>query len=595
MVTLVPVLKELGYRTASQQLAMVKLLHAAGAYGEVPEAGAVLTDGQADAVLKHVQFNSASQAADWLLEATQKTMLRTPGKERFESVDNAKLEAVRDQLEPLLKEVGLTEARRPQKSQYDHVLVLGAMQEAADNRIEVVRQMWQEGVRFDKIALLGSERPLVADREPAAATVPTEHAMMEKLFIEKSAQWPDDLKQVPVNSIDVMMKADGTRPNTYDTVAAWRDTKPKTGNVLVISNQPYVDYQAEAVKAALPDGYKVEAVGAPVDEKTMRMNVAFDALARKIHVGFDKLRARLANREKEQELSTGELVMMRPADIEADHKTYQFRRNIDETGITHNYRDEVKQWDPILNNDPLLVHQRKDGHYFVADGHHRLDLAKRLNAEGKGPTKVAVQVLREEDGYSAQDAKIIAAFKNLAHGHADLLEAAQVLRESREPGVHREKLPQLPMGKGNLRDAEALSHLCDEGMKMVESGDIPAVSAAVIAHRVKDPIRQLAVLDIVRDKLAQQEIAEAQEQPPVPDGTQISAHASHEQHGKEGQIDVAVAPVARVREGSIGLEGGREFKFKETTFHDEKPTVAFSARLDQERIARSLSTNHLAI
>src|SRR5436309_3253592 len=96
---------------------------------------------------------------------------------------------------------------------------------------------------------------------------------------------------------------------------------------------------------------------------------------------------------------TNPITLLDPNNIRTDAATYQFRSHGDGQGVTAEGRYNTDRWDPIIHGDPRLVHQRLDGSLYVADGHHRLDLAKRLNAQGAGPGAIAATVLREADGY----------------------------------------------------------------------------------------------------------------------------------------------------------------------------------------------------
>lgn len=196
-------------------------------------------------------------------------------------------------------------------------------------------------------------------------------------------------------------------------------------------------------------------------------------------------------------------VMLDPAQIQTDSATYQFRSGGDKNGVTKTGQMIAERWDPILHGDPVLVHERLDGRVFIADGHHRLDLAKRLNSENKGPGRIAAQVLREADGYTPLDVKIIAAYKNFAHGHFKPIDAARVFKEAKSPNVHQELLPNLQMNKDNIRFAFSMSKLSDSALDKVESENIPAPIAAALAERVSAPAKQESVLAVISQKLAQ--------------------------------------------------------------------------------------------
>jgi hypothetical protein len=191
------------------------------------------------------------------------------------------------------------------------------------------------------------------------------------------------------------------------------------------------------------------------------------------------------------------LMMVAPEAIKTDAKAYQFRAHGDGNGVTEAHRIRRERWDAILDGDPLLLHERLDGSLYVADGHHRLDHAKHTNANGTGPGKVAAYVLREADGYSVEDVRVIAAYKNMAHGHTDPLDAARVFKEVASGKVDVAKLPPLQMDKGNLCISYSMSKLPESVLQQVEAEQVPATFAAEIAERFDTPELQRSMVEMV--------------------------------------------------------------------------------------------------
>jgi hypothetical protein len=198
------------------------------------------------------------------------------------------------------------------------------------------------------------------------------------------------------------------------------------------------------------------------------------------------------------------LMLLEPENIHADPATYQFRSGGDASGVTNKGRFHAQRWDPIIHGDPLLIHEHANGEYFVADGHHRLDLAKRTNAMGTGPGQVAALVLRETDGYTAEDVKIIAAYKNLQHdlsrgsnSTGELVDGARVFKEARSGSMaHPEWLPSLQMNKGNLKLSYRLSNLSDWSLGAVSQGAVPAPTAAIIADHVSAEKQDIVIASL---------------------------------------------------------------------------------------------------
>jgi len=65
--------------------------------------------------------------------------------------------------------------------------------------------------------------------------------------------------------------------------------------------------------------------------------------------------------------------------IKIDPETYQFRDDVNAEGIDERLLG-IRSFDD-LRAGTLILHERENGDLFVADGHHRIDLARRLNRE----------------------------------------------------------------------------------------------------------------------------------------------------------------------------------------------------------------------
>jgi hypothetical protein len=387
------------------------------------------------------------------------------------------------------------------------VLVLGGMESAVEERLNTVKQLWDEGVRFDNIALLASHRPLMAEHEPAAAQagMQTEEQMMVRELNEARQGWDAELREKRFALVTAPNHADGSRANTRDTVEAWLHTGPDpNGNILVISSQPCVAYQHEAAQSVLPDelNFTVETVGAAADPQRMKISTALDSIARQIDVGYEQIRDRTQAQERRAALAE-EIYMVRPEEIRSDPARLQFRSRGDANGVTETHR-QSGDYDPLLHGAPILLWEDKDGNGYVVDGHHRLDFVKQLRAKGEGPEEIPARIIRERDGYTAEDAKILGAYLNLMQEREpDLKDAARVFHEVMHENVHTDLLPSLTL-KGNLPVAYAAGSLGAQAFRAVENGEVPVQIGALIAERSHCPEEQHAVMQIVKQKLAEQ-------------------------------------------------------------------------------------------
>jgi len=183
----------------------------------------------------------------------------------------------------------------------------------------------------------------------------------------------------------------------------------------------------------------------------------------------------------------GGIKRFNPADIIVDAKRFQFKSETDEFGVTTRLKD-VEEWDEIKAG--VVVLWQDDGKFFVADGHQRIGLAKRL----KDPDiKINAFVLRAADGVTDIDARVIAAAKNIAEGTGSAVEAAKVLRAA--PGFELN----LPPTSALVRQAQNLSRVADDAFGMVVNEQVPENYAALVGKLVDDEDLHLAIMEILAE------------------------------------------------------------------------------------------------
>ena len=203
------------------------------------------------------------------------------------------------------------------------------------------------------------------------------------------------------------------------------------------------------------------------------------------------------------------VVPIDPRQIEVDAETFQFKSLADAEGVTDRLAG-VKRWEPELAGTSI-VWERADGRLFVADGHQRLGLARRLIAEGADPDSIVINafVHREKDGISAREAMARAASKNIGEGTGTAVDAAKVLRLAQSEGWGS-RLPELPPNSALVRDARGLVRLGDEAFRAVVNEVIDDRYAALVGRFIDGDEQQLAAIQAMAranpDNLMQAEI-----------------------------------------------------------------------------------------
>jgi hypothetical protein len=212
---------------------------------------------------------------------TQRKWLRKPGQERWHMS-----ELPNEQKEFVLKwaaDQGFFASVKPIKNSYDKALILGATTARMEKRLNYLKQLWSEGVRFKEIVWLTGERPLDSSAERVPDNCKTEVDAAKKIWAE--AELPSEMKLLPVVFIASPKTSFKPRPTTDDTILDWLKTSPKPCTCLFISDQPYCGYQFAMVKALVPKDFEPDIAGNGTDpSKDPRAGVnTLDAIARWIY------------------------------------------------------------------------------------------------------------------------------------------------------------------------------------------------------------------------------------------------------------------------------------------------------------------------
>ena len=186
----------------------------------------------------------------------------------------------------------------------------------------------------------------------------------------------------------------------------------------------------------------------------------------------------------------GVMFSVNPRDVNVDAKRFQFKEGGDEYGVTERLRG-VTEWDPIKAGT-VIFWEDVNGKIFVADGHQRVGLARRIQAQ-KPDEKIEIigYKLRETDGVSAEKARVIAAMTNIAQGTGTAIDAAKVLRI--EPG----RIAELPPQSVLVRQARDLVNLSNRAFGAIVNEVIPANYGAIVGRLIDDPDLQDAAIAVL--------------------------------------------------------------------------------------------------
>lgn len=190
-----------------------------------------------------------------------------------------------------------------------------------------------------------------------------------------------------------------------------------------------------------------------------------------------------------------DLPALRVSDLQVDAQRFQFKEGGDSLGVTERLRG-VQEWNPTMAGT-ISVWESKDGQLFIADGHQRTGLARRLMQNQPDlDIRIPSHVYREIDGITAEMAMVRAAIKNIGEGTGTPIDAAKVFRGADEETLGEMRRVLAPNSQ-LVQQGRALMNLGDEAFSMVAQGVVPENYAAIVGRLVKGEPQQVAIMRIL--------------------------------------------------------------------------------------------------
>lgn len=190
------------------------------------------------------------------------------------------------------------------------------------------------------------------------------------------------------------------------------------------------------------------------------------------------------------EVAPGKVGEMKISDLKVAPAKFQYKLGTDAAG-TSTLLKETKVFNPDLAGVISVWRDPADGKTYVVNGHHRYELAKRLNEKA-----VTVRHIVAKD---ATTARAIGALQNIAEGRGTAVDAAKFFRDS---GLTPEQLKEkgISLGEKTASDGMAMSRLDPSIFQKVVSGDLRQGRAIAIGEATEDPAEQKAILSLVERK-----------------------------------------------------------------------------------------------
>jgi hypothetical protein len=172
-------------------------------------------------------------------------------------------------------------------------------------------------------------------------------------------------------------------------------------------------------------------------------------------------------------------------ELDLEPQRFQYKLGSDRRTGTTGAVTGVTRWDPHLAGAVAVWRDPADQRLKVVNGHHRVDLARRLAAAGdpSAPDRIAVLEIQAEN---AAQARAVGALINIAEGRGTPLDAGRFFRDT---GMTAEDLRAhgVPMRESIVRDGLALARLHPSLFERVVDGRLPADRGIIIGQRLAGP------------------------------------------------------------------------------------------------------------
>ena len=400
----------------------------AGAQGAVAGAGAAVAIGAPSEITGRAALGREAQAQIDRLpthaepevtpepDATEEAPVETTSVDTIQMDEEVKLgkrQAI--DVPPALDEVPpeLQPGQKVMVADPEQGTVLGEVKSVTDNFINIVKPGTDQTIQSIRRGA-GNRVKLFTPREADTEPTPEEAKVQEK---EKEAA--DYRKEITRLARRVTGKA---------------DDKNSSDKFRKLANQPQFQTLSETERDAIDDKiYSIEQAekAAKEAEKADKESKA----AKKESKGAGK-EPKEPEVEVGQERKSGKLqdkdyymAAFTPDKVNVDPNRFQFKKDATGAGGTDNTFTYAKKWSDVDSGE-LVFWQDKKGKTFVVDGHQRTSFAKRLWREGDKSIALRGQVFKETDGWTAKEARLIGAKRNIRQAHGTAWDAGDVFRES---------------------------------------------------------------------------------------------------------------------------------------------------------------------
>lgn len=173
----------------------------------------------------------------------------------------------------------------------------------------------------------------------------------------------------------------------------------------------------------------------------------------------------------------GEVYNIPVSQLRVDPTRFQFKIKVNAQGVTDEFK-KVAVWNPDFAGVLAVWRDPADMQTYVVNGHHRYELAARLNVD-----TLAIRYIEAAD---AKTARAKGALINIAEGRGTAVDAAKFMRDTGQT-VEDFKAVGVSLSGRVAAEAIVLRTLSDETFGRIVRGSLDADTAVAVAKELPNP------------------------------------------------------------------------------------------------------------
>lgn len=181
----------------------------------------------------------------------------------------------RVKIELLASKLGYINEVKPRRTFYDYAILLGGETPTMEPRFIYLAKLAEQNISFKNL-IFHAGLHTMPDYDPYKNMTEADAVRILHKKYRLNEAYPD----IPHVFIDIPVS--DHNPTTQDGLLYWLSQNPQPGSCLVISSQPYLNYQCVIFQTYMPAAFTVETVG-PARAQTVETSEVLDCITRHLY------------------------------------------------------------------------------------------------------------------------------------------------------------------------------------------------------------------------------------------------------------------------------------------------------------------------